>query len=232
MLSHELKTPLAIISGYSEMLEEEAGHDLEHLTRPIRNAIGRMQHVVESLIEYEKARISSPGRERTSVPAPRAAGSRIPLDHLIGRTIQKVQRRHAEAAIHVLVQVTDSVSLPTDVGDALANALNHVLDNAFKFSRSAVRLTTTERNGRLSIDVRDDGPGLPESSVAVFAPFEQGTRGLSREQSGLGMGLFLAKRSLGHVSGSITLRSNGKEAGATATLSVPVPSVGVVRKAA
>jgi len=232
MLSHELRTPLAIISGYSEMLEEEAGRELGHLTRPIRDAIGRMQHVVDSLLEYEEARTIATPQAVAAQPSHGVEGSRIPLDHLIGRTIQKVQRRHGDTTVSVMVQVDNSISLPTDVGDALAGALNHVLDNAFKFARHSIRVMTSERAGMLSIQVRDDGEGLPSRSVAVFAPFQQGTNGLSREQSGLGMGLFLAKRSLGQVSGTIKLSSNGEETGTTATLSVPVAARGSMRRAA
>lgn len=228
MLSHELRTPLAIISGYAEVLQEEAGMDLDHLTRPIRDAVSRMQHVVDSLIDYEQV------RTRSSVPpaAPRVEGSRIPLDHLVGRMVQKVQRRYSESGVNIMVQVGESVSLPTDVADALGAALNHVLDNAIKFAERSVRLSAKVDGNRLQVVVQDDGPGLPPTSVAVFAPFQQGSNGLTREQSGLGMGLFLAKRSLGQISGAIKLANTAESNGTTAVISIPVPETPMLRRAA
>lgn len=228
MLSHELRTPLTIISGYAEMLQEEAGVDLEHLTRPIRDAVARMQHVVDSLIDYEQVRTTT----TTESALPRVEGSRIPLDHLLGRVSQKVQRRHTESKVNFTMQVADSVSLPTDIAGAVGSALNHVLDNAIKFADQTVRLSAGFDGSRLQITVQDDGPGLPPKSVAVFAPFQQGTIGLTREQSGLGMGLYLAKRSLGQVSGDIALNGNDETGGTTVTLSVPIPAAPALRLAA
>lgn len=229
-LSHELRTPLAIISGYAEMLEEETGTDHAHLTRPIRDAVERMSHVVDSLVAYEQS------RQHASVRtiAPRVEGTRIPLDHLVGRTIQHVQRRHPESSVNILRQLEHSISMPTDLADALSDSLNHVLDNAVKFATSSVQVSATMEQDELVLTVQDDGPGLPGKSVAVFAPFQQGSTGLNREKGGLGMGLFLAKRSLTQVSGSIQLgkADTAGHAGTKATIRVPMPTQGTLRRAA
>ncbi len=228
MLSHELRTPLAIIAGYADLLQDEAGEDLGHLTEPIRTAVERMQHVVDSLLAYEASRT-----EATITPlAPRVEGSRIPLDHLVGRTMQKVQRRHPDAHAHIAMQLEHSVSLPTDVADALSTALEHVLDNAVKFSHQHIHVSSSSDEHDITLTVRDDGPGLPEKSIAIFSPFQQGTSGLDREQGGLGMGLFLAKRSLKQVAGSIQLSGNEGGTGATATIRIPVPVQPALRRVA
>lgn len=227
-LSHELRTPLAIISGYAEILEDETGEEHVHLTHPIREAVERMRHVVDSIVAYEQSKQPAPVR----AIAPRVEGSRIPLDHLVGRTIDKVQRRHPDADVHILRQLDHTASLPTDLADALSEALNHVLDNAVKFASQSIHVTASMEQGELTLSVQDDGPGLPGKSVAVFAPFQQGSTGLNREKGGLGMGLFLAKRSLTQVSGSIQLSDLAGRAGTRATMRIPMPEQGTLRRAA
>ena len=227
-LSHELRTPLAIISGYAEMLEEETGSEHAHLTRPIRDAVERLLHVVDSVVAYEQTR--QPARVHSI--APRVEGTRIPLNHLVGRTIEKVQRRHPESSAQIMRQLDHGISLPTDLADVLSESLNHVLDNAVKYADESIRIIASIEEGALTLSVQDDGPGLPGKSVAVFAPFQQGSTGLNREKGGLGMGLFLAKRSLNQVSGSIQLSELEGRTGTRATIRIPMPTQGVLRRAA
>ena len=227
-LSHELRTPLAIISGYAEILEEETGGEHEHLTRPIRDAVERLRHVVESVVAYEQSRQPAPVHSI----APRVQGTRVPLDHLVGRTIEKVQRRHPESHAHIMRKLDHSVSLPTDLADVLSESLNHVLDNAMKFADESIRVSASIEHGSLTLSVQYDGPGLPGKSIAVFTPFQQGSSGLNRQKGGLGMGLFLAKRSLTQVSGSIQLTDLEGRSGTQATIRIPIPEQGSLRLAA
>lgn len=129
-------------------------------------------------------------------------------------------------------EIDHTVSLPTDLADALSEALNHVLDNAVKFAVQSIRVQATTQDGALTLTVQDDGPGLPGTSVAVFAPFQQGSSGLNREKGGLGMGLFLAKRSLKQVSGSIQMADIEGRSGTQATIRIPMPEQGTLRRAA
>ena len=73
-------------------------------------------------------------------------------------------------------------------------AVGNLVDNALKYTRSPgeVRLELARGDGRVSLLVRDSGPGIPEHLRAtVFEPF---TRGDDRAEAGSGLGLFLARR--------------------------------------
>lgn len=238
VLSHELRTPLAIISGYAQMLEQEASGELAHLTEPILRAAQRMTRTVDALMSLEadlaSSRSETPSHSATVNVVELASASRVPSVHMVNRIVHAVAARHTECDVEVAVDLDPDLSLSAPVSSALSKALDHVLDNAIKFTgRGKVRVRARHIGEQLIFEVVDEGPGLPEGSLALFAPLKQGSSGLNRSNEGLGMGLFLAKKSLTSISGTIKLHSNAPSSGATAVLTIPhAPASVSVRKAA
>jgi len=244
VLSHELRTPLAIISGYAQMLEQEAAGELSHLTEPILRATERMTRVVDALLSFEEelksTRMELPSQaldvsHATGVNVIElASASRVPTVHMVNRIVKTVSARHTDCNVDIVVDVAPDLSLPTSVSRALSKALDQTIDNAIKFTENGkVRIEARHVGEQLIIEVIDEGPGLPKGTLPLFAPLKQGSKGLDRSSEGLGMGLFLAKKSLTSISGTIKLRSNAPALGATAVLSIPHTTVsGALRKAA
>lgn len=227
-LSHELRTPLAVISGYVQMLEDESASDLKHLTAPILDAVKRLTRVVDCLVESETTAPTRMEKVTRMVPQREESGSRIPLLHLTNRVVELVSDRYPDQETRIALDLDEKLSLPASKAHCIATALDHVVDNAFKYSEGGdIRIRAAVVDHSLVIKVRDDGPGIPGNSIPLFAPFRQGSEGLSRRSNGLGMGLFLAKKAMGSVSGSISIQNCRKGKGAIATLACPMESASI-----
>ena len=210
------------------MLEDESASDLGHLTAPILEAVNRLTRVVDCLVESESETTAPPRNVTPLVPQHVETGSRIPLLHLTRRILELVSERYPDKENRISLDLDEKLSLPANKAHSIASALDHVMDNAFKFSEAGdIRIRAAIVDHSLIIKIRDDGPGIPDNAIPLFAPFRQGSEGLSRHSNGLGMGLFLAKKAMGSVSGSISLKNCRNGQGAIATLACPMESASI-----
>jgi CheY-like chemotaxis protein len=105
-----------------------------------------------------------------------------------------------------------------------AQVVSNLLQNALKFTRSGghVWLSLREEGGRAVLKVRDDGVGIPPELLdRVFDLFAQGERAAVRPESGLGIGLTLVRRLTELQGGSVDVTSDGPDAGAEFTVTLP-----------
>lgn len=205
--SHELKTPLAAIQGYAEMLAEETGHADVGV---ILNHARRMSKLVEDLLALSRL------EARVMDPRPRP----LALQPFIARALQLVQPQ-ADAKALVLEQ--DTAAGPAEVvcdEEALLQILVNLLDNAVKYTPDGGRVTVLTRfepDGRAALAVRDTGPGIPpEHLPRLFERFYRVDKARSRELGGTGLGLAIVKHLAEALGGEAYLTSRpgeGTEAG-------------------
>ncbi|HLV25779.1 MAG TPA: ATP-binding protein [Gemmatimonadales bacterium] len=186
-VSHELKTPLTIVSGFAETLREENVPDQvrrEFASSISRNAL-RMQRIVDDLLDL--SRIESGGW----VPRP-------------VRT--SVAAAAAEAFTNVSATAEESgTSLETDIGTdaatvmadptALRQLLSNLVENAVRYTPSGKVTVFTRREGNgVNLGVRDSGSGIPyEHLPRIFERFYRADAGRSREAGGTGLGLAIVR---------------------------------------
>ncbi len=116
------------------------------------------------------------------------------------------------------------------IGDAtrLSIAIANLIRNAVRYSPAGTPVALTlERSGTwASLRVDDDGPGVPEDErELIFAPLVRGRAGRG-DDSGRGLGLFMARQAVEELGGRIWVESNG--AGSSFRMLVPVPGKGEV----
>jgi signal transduction histidine kinase len=103
---------------------------------------------------------------------------------------------------------------------ALKRCLGNLLDNAAKYGNAAV-VAVADDADRLTIRIRDRGPGIPESELErVFEPFYRLEGSRSRDTGGTGLGLSIARQIAGLHGGTLTLH-NVRGGGLEAVLSLP-----------
>ena len=125
---------------------------------------------------------------------------------------------------HPQVEVTaqENVIVRAD-RERLAQAVEHILDNARKFGPESGLITVeiVKENGFARLSITDEGPGIPKiDHDRIFDRFVRLGHVLTRETQGPGVGLFIAKKSLEAMGGSVTVES---PAGKGATFHVRVP---------
>ena len=200
-VSHELRSPLTVISGYLETLSQDESIDPE-LQRPIREMRRqalRMTTVIQDLLELSRLEAGD--------SAPR--GDLIDIGALLPRLRNDLQA-HIANAVEVRVQIDTTDWLlgeETQIHSAFAN----LLENAVKYTSAdglvAMRWWSDERGGHFS--VVDTGIGIaPEHIPRLTERFYRVDASRSRASGGSGLGLAIVKHVLQRHGGSLQIESS------------------------
>ncbi len=211
-MSHELRTPLNVILGYAEMLRDHDG-DLDHDECIARlQAAGRdLLDLIESTLEVGKIEAGRDAARFEPVDLQafwstlRAGCSRLP--HHTGVALEW------EAA-------SPAVSLTTDPRK-LTVIMRNLVGNALKFTEyGAVRVDARVVDDGLAIRVSDTGIGIPAAEQEnIFELFRQGDGSDTRRFGGSGLGLYIVRRFVHQLAGTIAVASApGKGSVFTVTL--------------
>jgi signal transduction histidine kinase len=193
---HELRTPLTVISGYIDVLRRGALAE-PTIARQILGTMSiekeHMRGLIDRLVRLARLDSERPPMEES-----------INLAELLRNQCDAARRLDETREIDYSVDGIESV-----VADRveLSEALWNVVENALKYAPdSPVHLRATRTDGRATIVVRDEGPGMTESER--LHAFERFYRGDQRgEITGSGLGLSIAKRAVERAGGSIDLAS-------------------------
>jgi len=193
---HELRTPLTVIAGYIDVLRRGA-LDEPTIARQILGTMAlekeHMRLLIDRLMRLARLDGEQPPRDED-----------IDVAELLRSQCEAARRLDESAAIDYSVDGVERIRGDrSEIGEALWN----VVENALKYAPQApVHLRAASGNGKTTITVRDEGPGMPES--ARLHAFERFYRGDERgEIAGSGLGLAIAKRAIERAGGSIALDS-------------------------
>ena len=220
-VSHELKTPLALIRMYAETLEMGRVPDdvrrREYLGIIVKES-ERLTQLINNILTF--SRIESGRKEYRLAPAD--------LDAVV-RDITGVYRFHLEhKGFRLELQLADG--LPTVIADeeAVAEALLNLLDNAMKYSdeRKNITVRTGCDASEVWVEVEDRGIGIPAAEQRkIFEKFYRVTDGLVHTAKGSGLGLALVDHIMKGHGGRISLHSVAGE-GSRFRLVFPITPTG------
>ena len=187
-VSHELKTPLTVISGFAETLTEE-GMPVEQrrqFAETIRVNARRMQRIVDDLLDL--SRIESGGW----IPAP----SMLDTGAMAAEALAPL--RDAAESKDVAIELAVSSGAESVYADptALRQILGNLIENAVRYTPSGGRVTVfAEREaGAVWVGVRDTGVGIPaEHLPRIFERFYRVDPARSRDAGGTGLGLAIVR---------------------------------------
>jgi two-component system OmpR family sensor kinase len=225
-VSHELKTPLTSIQGFSQALLEGATQDEETRHRAaaiIYDEAGRMARLVEELLDL--ARIESG----------QITMARQPLDlaEVVQKSVEALSLRAKTAGVQLVMDVP---SLPLINGDQdrLAQVFANLLDNALKHTPAGGKVQVNARSlsgssavrrklsGRqqpgtrdqpwpatwAEVSIADSGPGIPPEEISrIFERFYQIDKSRARKTGGAGLGLPIAREIVEAHGGTIKAES-------------------------
>lgn len=213
-ISHQLKTPITAVKASAEMLLEGDSPRLrQRLVAAIARGADALDHLVTELLEYGK----------TQSVAARLAKVETDLRALVQEACDVVQPLLKERKQRLDVQVQGG--LPTLLVDPhrVQQVLLNLLTNAIKFSPEGgpIGLQVTRQEGRVLVQVRDTGPGIPEEQQRwIFEPFRR-TPGKGEPAGGTGLGLAIAKALTELHGGAIWVESQ-EGAGSTFSFTLPL----------
>jgi signal transduction histidine kinase len=224
-VSHELKTPLSLLSLFSEILELGRVNSEEKKTeyyKIIRHESLRLNKIIDNILDFSKIEA---GRKTYNF-----------ADGDIGEVIESVLLSYRYQIVNSGFDIQTNIQRdlpPVSIDrDAMTQAISNLLDNAIKYSREVKQLSiTTERRGpNLSIEIADRGIGIPRAEQAkVFEKFYRVGNGLVHDVKGSGLGLSLVKHIIEAHKGTISVESDvGK--GSRFTILLPLASNGAARE--
>jgi PAS domain S-box-containing protein len=221
-MSHELKTPLNAVLGFSEILKEEMLGPLgktayRDYAVDIHSSGTRLLSIVNDILDM--ARLQGGAITLSSRP--------IAVSELADTALALA--RKSTAGDHA-VDFAIPANLPEiDIDPArIAQALSNLLSNALKFTPGAGKIRVSGRmtgDGGMMITVSDTGIGMDSTKIAAaLEPFRQLDGSLARRFEGTGLGLSIAKSIAELHGGKLSLESTpGK--GTTATLLLPAARI-------
>ena len=216
-LAHELRNPLAPISNATSILK--LAHDdrevFERATGTIERQLAHLVRLVDDLLDM--SRISRGKLELRR--------EHIELASVIHQAVETC-RPMAEAASQEVTVTLPAQSIYLNADPVrLSQVVSNLLNNASKFAgqRGRINLTVSRRDRDVEITVKDDGIGIPPAMLnAIFEMFLQVDQSLERSQSGLGIGLTLARRLVELHNGHIEALSEGLGKGSEFVVRLPV----------
>jgi signal transduction histidine kinase len=213
--AHELKTPLASLQLYAEMLAENLG-EAENRTRyaaTVSAEADRLGRVVTNMLDLTRLERSAP------LINPRAGDITEPIRAVVDRERSRLE----DAGVSVRLDLPENLPEGLFDSDILRQILDNLLDNAEKHTRDSedrsIDLSVVAEDDHLRIEVADNGPGIPRSQRrTLFRPFDRAEDAVGRP--GLGLGLAVA-RSFARAQGGDLELAEGTDPGATFVLTLP-----------
>jgi two-component system, sensor histidine kinase and response regulator len=224
-LTHEFRTPLSLVMGYTELLESSGPEldeaELTKVLQGLHTGSRRLMDLVEDFLLLSKIRAGVIAREITAKPVQSANP-----DLVIQMVVEEFQKQAATR--NVLLEVDcRSGDLGLNVReDHLFEIASRLVDNAIKFSKrngGHVRVTTSRQDDIWLLAVADEGIGINERALSwIFEAFRQVDRGRI-EQQGSGIGLTIVRGLVEAYGGTVRVHSISGQ-GSTFYVSLPVAS--------
>ena len=225
--SHELKTPINVILGYLQLLDEGVYGPLSEKQRDISRTLESQAQSLGRLV-----------RQLLDISRFEAGGARLePRRFDLGAFLEDL-----ETAFHVLARqreidfrVQRIGALPAEVSwdpDRINEVLGNLLSNAFKFTgkNGTVYLSVEQLDGHLQIEVRDSGAGIPTEQLPhIFQKFYQASNQGASSEGGTGLGLAIAKEIVEAHGGTIGCESMP---GTGTTFTIVLPVQAIIRRSA
>ena len=216
-VSHELKTPLTVVSGFVEMLVDDFDayprEDALHYLRLVQEQSGRMQHLIDDLLTLSALETGSltPLDERVEVPA------------LLTSIQQEAQA--LSAGRHQISLVCDGPPVLLGCANELRSAFGNLASNAVRYTPDGgrVELIWQRTADGAAFTVADSGIGIaPQHIPRLTERFYRVDRSRSRETGGTGLGLAIVKHVLTRHQGRLEVES---EAGKGSRFSACFPAL-------
>lgn len=204
-VSHDLKTPLSTIIGYTELLDNS---DLTtkqiYFTRNIKNSSEYISRLVQDLLDFSQIEAGKIAIEKITFSLPET----------IYEVANNIQSVFAKKEINLVITTDEKLKNPI-VGDPfrLKQVLINIIGNGYKFTASGfIKIDAQVNEKKLLITIEDSGIGIEkESQELVFEEFLQANKTIEKEYGGTGLGLSISKKIIALLGGELRLKHSSNK---------------------
>jgi signal transduction histidine kinase len=218
-VSHDLKTPLALIQMFSETLElgrVRSSERAQEYYRIINGESKKLTRLIENILDFSRmeAGLRPYRMEPTDVGA------------LVTRALREMDAQLAQSQFSVETQIEPSLPRVLADEDAAEQAIENLLANAIKYSGDSKTISIDVRRSHthVTVSVTDQGIGIPRREQGrIFRKFYRVQRDLGGGQQGCGLGLAIVDHTMRGHGGFVGVASEPGH-GSTFTLHFPIPA--------
>ncbi|MFX1364744.1 MAG: PAS domain S-box protein, partial [Promethearchaeota archaeon] len=219
--SHELKTPLVSIKGFSDLLlhlhSDKLDTDAISLIDEINQGCVRLEHLIKDILKTSELDLGKMQLKREVEDL--AFLINFSIRELRG--LAEIRRQTIEMDIH------DSLITKFEK-ERIHEVLGNLIMNAIKYTptRGHIKIQTEIKNGFYIVSVKDDGIGFTDKEKSKlftqFGKIEHFGQGLDVVSDGSGLGLYISKKIIELHGGEIWVDSEGRNKGSTFYFSLPI----------
>jgi signal transduction histidine kinase len=216
-VNHELRTPVSAILGYGGLVLSDTESQISaaqkaNLQDLLKNA-ERLFNLIDSLLDI--ATIEA-GKLELQIEA-------VELEEIIRSVTSTIEASVDKNHVRLIRCVAPNLPVINTDRDKLKQILLNLLDNAAKFTeRGEIRISASQQNGTLKLEVADTGIGINNEYLnQVFEEFRRGESSSIKKYRGTGLGLAIVKRLVGLLGGNIGVSSTVGE-GSIFTVTLPM----------
>ena len=208
-VSHELKTPLHVISGYAELIKEGIvkDSDVKEFGEKIYSEASRMSKLVEDIMKISKLE-SDKTIEKTQ----------LNLKNIVVAIVDSLMIEADKKNVKFKLSLNDC--LINGNYDSIYSLIFNLVDNAIKYNKTNGKITIKlqEVSNNVILSVKDTGIGIPKEDLdRIFERFYRVDKSRSKDSGGTGLGLAIVKHSLIVNNATIKVESELKK-GSTFTV--------------
>ncbi len=225
--SHELRTPMASIKGYIQMLLKQTLGDVTPEQKDALNVVlrntDRLDHLVQDILDISRLESGT----MKFIP------EKTDISKMIKESLQTMQYNAEMKNIKINTELGKNIPALTIDQERIKQVITNLVDNAIKFSppNSTVMIRAKKDKSDVLFEVQDFGRGVPKNKQKkIFERFYQADSGMDRKFGGAGLGLTISQGIVKYHGGSIWVDNSTKGKGSTFRFNLPIDSVGNIEE--
>jgi len=222
IITHELKTPLVPIIGYTDLLLAQKFGELTEKQQSSLNSIRinskSLLRLISDLLDLQKLELGTFKFEKNN----------FILSDLIQECLRQITPEFNDKNIEIIQNIETDLYCYCDSGRIKQTILN-LLTNAIDFcpkSKGQITISLKHEENTAKIIIKDNGKGMTESELSnVFTKFYQADPSITRAHGGTGLGLSICKAIVSDHDGQISAKSDGLQKGTEIQIILPLVDV-------
>lgn len=185
-VSHDLRTPLTLISGYSEMMQDFPEEITKENLQVIVDETARLSRLVTDLLDNSKLEAGMDS----------LTPSLFDLSLLTQGIVNRIREMTKGSALQLECSSAPECFVEADEGK-LSQAIYNLIGNAINYGGTppCVKVLLKKENGRARLEIRDNGEGIPADKLKhIWERYYKSNEGHKREKLGTGLGLAITKK--------------------------------------
>lgn len=193
-ISHDLRTPLTMITGYAEVMRDLPGENSPENLQVIIEESQRLSTLVSGILDL--SRLQSGAQELNL--------QQVSITQIIKSIVDRYCKFTEQEGFDIRFTYTEDIQVLADEV-RISQVVYNLLQNAVAYTgdNKTIRLTQTRVNGRVRIEIADSGMGIPEDQLPhIWDRYYKGDKAHQRTTAGSGLGLSIVKAVLDRHNGS------------------------------